>query len=473
MSKSSKKRVLVAYSTSSTFNSSTYEYLMALKNFSEHDVSYVNVTHGAILDFDINDYDVLFQSYCARLCYDDLVSQDYQQTVARFRGLKIASVQDDYDRTSKTHQGIRRLGFHALITIIPKEFWPIVYPKSEIPGVNIYQALTGYVPSSSVARETPPLAERKLWMAYRGNDTSARYGKLGFEKVEIGRRMKELCLERNIPHDIATDTASRIYGDAWFDFLGSSRTMLGSESGSNAVDFDMTIERTIESFVTTHNRQPSYAEMKDFIEPFEGQFQVGQISSRIFEYAAMRTPAVLFRGKYSGAIEADTHYIPLEKDFSNAEQVLSKLDDIPYLQGFADRAYNHLVKSGNFTHRTLARLIDGIIGENYSTVIDQATVDHRRRIAPKWSPLIKPTIVRTNEDAAILALSEVPTELPLPQPDFFDRQKALYEFKKQIPLDVMINFNLLTKSGFGLLAKSAWRMLPKSIRYSLGPKVTG
>ena len=36
----------------------------------------------------------------------------------------------------------------------------------------------------------------------------------------------EICTERGIPHDIAMDEQSRIYGEAWFDFLGSSRSML-------------------------------------------------------------------------------------------------------------------------------------------------------------------------------------------------------------------------------------------------------
>ena len=116
--------------------------------------------------------------------------------------------------------------FHVLLTCIQREFWPLVYPKSELPGVTIIQGLTGYVPERLVNRHlhVAPLDERKTWVAYRGRDIGARYGRLGFEKYEIGRRMIEICAAQGIPYDIAMDDSSRIYGDAWYNFLGSSRT---------------------------------------------------------------------------------------------------------------------------------------------------------------------------------------------------------------------------------------------------------
>ena len=142
-----------------------------------------------------------------------------------------------------------------------------------------------------------PLDERKTWVAYRGRDIGARYGRLGFEKYEIGRRMIEICAAQGIPYDIAMDDSSRIYGDAWYNFLGSSRTVLGSESGSNAFDFDGHLDDEINAYAATHRRAPTYHELKHVLDPLEAPFNVGQISSRIFESAAMKTPMILFRGR--------------------------------------------------------------------------------------------------------------------------------------------------------------------------------
>lgn len=383
MQANKRKRILVAYSKASTYVATTFDYLLALKNFTTYEVDYVHVTHGARMGFDINDYDVVFQNYCARLCFEGYVSEHYQNALLNFRGLKIIAVQDDYDRTAILHRAIRSLGFHVLLTCIQPEFWPLAYPKSELPGVTIIQGLTGYMPEGLLDRRAGvvPLADRKTWVAYRGRNIGAKYGRLGFEKYEIGRRMKEICAAKGIPHDIAMDDGSRIYGDAWYDFLGSSRTMLGSESASNVFDFDGVIEAEIDAFTKANRRSPSYEDMRYILDPMEKPFNVGQISSRVFECAVMRTPMILFRGSYSDAVQPDVHYIALEKDFSNVEAVISRLDDLKYLEGIAERAYDQLVRSNKYGYRTLASLVEAAIEEQYPIRIDPNWVAFRSQQA--------------------------------------------------------------------------------------------
>jgi hypothetical protein len=443
------KRVLVAYSAPSTLVSTTLEYLMALKNFTDYDVKYVHVTHDAQMHFDINQFDVLFHNYCARLCFDGYLSLDYERAVASFRGLKIAAVQDDYDRTGTLHRSIRRLGFHVVVTSIQRDFWPLAYPRSQIPGVKLVQALTGYVPANIPERgkEILPLSERKNLIAYRGRDIGAKYGRLGFEKFEIGRRMIEICEASKVPHDIAMDDASRLYGDDWFKFIGNSRTMLGSESGSNAFDFDEVIEKRCKDFAKSNGRPPEYRDLADFVEPFERPFDVGQISPRVFECAMMRTPMILFRGRYSDVIEAGVHYIPLEKDFSNAGEILSKLHDLEFLQGFADRAYDHLVASGNYGYRTLADLIKGAIEEQYPALLADDFVKHRAECSVPWIPPELPKSTKRYKDAIKLALSEKPTDYPQTLSDF-NAKYALIRYMNP-------------------LLRAIWLALPKGVRYGL------
>jgi hypothetical protein len=444
------RRILVAYSMMSTYVPTTLEYLLALKNFTRYEVSYVHVTHGAWLDFDINEYDVVFQNYCARLCFDGYVSEHYQKALMNFRGLKILAVQDDYDRTATLHRAIRRLGFHVLLTCIQSEFWPLVYPKSELPGLTIVQGLTGYVPERLLDRQISiaPLAARKTWVAYRGRDIGAKYGRLGFEKYEIGSRMKEICAAGDVPHDIAMDNASRMYGDAWFEFLGSSRTMLGSESGSNAFDLDGHLEDAIDVFAAQHGRPPTYQEFKGTLEPLEAPFDVGQISPRIFECAMMMTPMILFRGRYSNAIHADVHYIPLEKDFSNAEAILARLGDIDYLQGFADRAHRRLLQSGDYGYRSLARLIEDAIEEQYPLVIDPNWVTYRSHVAQHWA-LVQHSAECKMDEAPSAAFGEKPTSLPLGLSEF-EKSRA-----KAAPWSRMA------------VTRRVWRLIPTARRHRL------
>ena len=88
---------------------------------------------------------------------------------------------------------------------------------------------------------------------------------------------------------------------------------------------------------------------------------MGQISPRVFEAAAMRTPMMLFSGRYSSLIEPEEHYIELNKDFSNVDAVLARLDDFDALERMAERAHQHLVGSGQFSYGRFVGLIDATI----------------------------------------------------------------------------------------------------------------
>lgn len=340
---------------SSTYVQTTLDYLEALKKYSGFDVQYVHVTHGALINFDLGGYDIVFHNYCARLCFEGYVSESYRQRLRAFPGIKVLAVQDEYDRTDTLRAAIKDLGFDIVLTCVPQDSLEYVYPKSEFPGVEFITVFTGYVPDDLDGGLPPakPLAERSIFIGYRGRDIGGRYGRLSFDKFEIGRRMQELCAARGIATDIAMDEASRIYGKGWFDFIGDCRVMLGSESGSNVFDFDGSIEdRFREMAAANGGVPPSYADFLPIVAPHEGAIEMGQISPRIFECAIMRTPMVLFKGRYSDAIEPDEHYIALEKDFSNIDSVLQRLGDLQALEAMAERAFFHLVGSGRFSYQT-------------------------------------------------------------------------------------------------------------------------
>ena len=70
-------RVLVTYSNWSNHVSTTADYLHSISRHSRFDVHYAHVTSGAVLDFDLNDFDIIFQNYCARLIFDGYVGAEF------------------------------------------------------------------------------------------------------------------------------------------------------------------------------------------------------------------------------------------------------------------------------------------------------------------------------------------------------------------------------------------------------------
>jgi hypothetical protein len=360
-------RLLVVYDNSTNFVSTIAEYLDSISRYSDWAVHYVHATHGAEIPFDLNDFDAIFQSYCATYIEhiaDNAIewhlSHDYIAKRKAFRGLKVLAVQDEYQYTNGIHQLIRESGFHIVLTNVPDAMLERIYPRHMFPNTEFIRVLTGYVPEHLAERgkNLRPLWDRPIHIGYRGRDIGGLYGRLAFDKLEIGRRMREICIQRGIPHDIEWSEDKRLYGDDWYDFIGSCRVNLGSESGSNVFDFDGTIAAKYTELATARGSPVPYEEFHLYTDPIEGHYDMGQISPRVFEAAAMRTPMILFSGRYGGVIEPETHYIELKKDFSNIDAVLTRLDDPEGLERLAQRAYDRLVGSGEFDYRRFVQRID-------------------------------------------------------------------------------------------------------------------
>ena len=412
-----KPRLLVAYSNPATHVSTTVEYLSSFKQHSVCEVSYLHVTDGAQIDLDLNEFDAVFNSYCARLCFPGHVSQSYLDALKAFRGVRLIAVQDEYDRTDTLRRAIHDIGFHVVFTCVPQQSHEFVYPKEMFPGIEFVTVLTGYVSEALKAQREGwmPLAQRPITIGYRGRQIHGHYGRLGFDKYEIGRRMREICCARGIRHDIETSEDKRIYGEAWYDFLGQCRSTLGTESGSNVFDFDGTLEAKYRQIVVENGRELNYDEFRCYTDPRENEVQMGQISPRIFEAAATGTPMILFSGQYSGIVNPDEHYIELKKDFSNVDEVLDRIQDMDALEDLADRAYRHLIASGRYDYNRFVETVDEVIAQKLTELRGARTPESagngRRR--DYWK-----------DPDALSSLEEQPTSAP--RDVIYYRYKYLY-----------------------------------------------
>jgi len=187
------------------------------------------------------------------------------------------------------------------------------------------------------------------------------YGRLTQEKLLIGQRMRQICADRHIPANIEVSEESRIYGPAWPAFLGNCRAVLGTESGSNVFDFDGSLKPAIEAFVQAHPDADFEAVHARFLQGHDDSIHMNQVSPRIFEAIASQTALVLFEGNYSGVVRPWEHFIPLKKDFSNVEAVLTALADLPGLAAMTQRAYAEVIASGAYHFRSFVGMLDAHI----------------------------------------------------------------------------------------------------------------
>jgi len=101
-------------------------------------------------------------------------------------------------------------------------------------------------------------------------------------------------------------------------------------------------------------------EKLDFDDVYERFFKYAKkcptyskaISSRNFDAIGTKTCQIAFPGRFSDILQADEHYISLNRDFSNISEVAEKLRDEKYWKTIVDSAYDLVISNHTYAHRT-------------------------------------------------------------------------------------------------------------------------
>ena len=75
------------------------------------------------------------------------------------------------------------------------------------------------------------------------------------------------------------------------------------------------------------------------------------ISSRHFDAIGTKTCPIMCRGRFNDILEADRHYLALNDDFSNLENVLYRFKDSAERKVIVEDAYAHVLAGHSYAHR--------------------------------------------------------------------------------------------------------------------------
>lgn len=394
---SERRSILLLCDESRGHAETVLQHINALATLTEHDVYRFNPLErpDACRLLDLGEFDAVVIHYTISLLSPRYLPPPLPERLARFEGLKVQFIQDEYRAVDAVTAGMRKLGIHVLFTVVPEPAAGAIY-DSRLPGVVRVFTLPGYVPDELVGREVTSVAERPLDVGYRGRELPAWLGRLGREKAEIGSGLLERAAGRGLRCDISSREEDRIYGERWYRFLASCRATLGTESGASIVDFDGNVEALARSYLLRRPRATLDEVERDITGPYDGAVVIHTASPRLFEAAALRTAMILFPGTYAGVVEPGRNYIPLEKDFSNVDEVLERLRDDAYLEELTARAYDDLVASGRYSLRTVAEQLDAVIAERARPVGRQSKDRYRRaRLRRRIPAVTGPSKLRT------------------------------------------------------------------------------
>jgi hypothetical protein len=337
----------------------------ALTKLSRHDVRRydpVGLKDSAVLDLD--EFDAVVIHYTVVPLLDYFLAPPFREQLKRFDGLKVQMVQDDYRWVDQITDRIIELGVSVLFTLVPEREIDNVWKPERFSGIERINYLAGYVPLGAENAPRPPLAQRPLDIVYRGRVVPFWLGRMAQEKAWIAQGVMERARAHALTIDVDWREGARIYGSSWDEFLRSGRATLGSESGSTITDFDGSLHQRVDDYLLEHPEADFEEVNREILEPYEGNVMMNIISPRVFEAMAAGTALVLFPGEYSGIIESDRHYIPLQKDFSNFDEVVERLRDLDGLEELTDRAHEEIVASGRYSIASLVKRLDRALDEH-------------------------------------------------------------------------------------------------------------
>ena len=273
---------------------------------------------------------------------------------------RIAFFQDEHQHVRQRFEFIDDHRIDCIYSLVDPEYHAAVYGvHTRVP--RIIYTLTGYVSDELVrvaAAKALPDAQRRIDIGYRSRSLPWYQGRGAQEKSRIGVEFLERTAGSDLVVDIAMDEDSRLYGDAWTDFLANSRAFIGVEAGVSIFDLTGEVKAEFDALLADHPNM-SFEEVDErLLARHEGNIPYRTVSPRHFEAAAFRVVQILFEGRYSGVLEPMRHYIPLKKDFSNFDEVLALFRDPGVRRTLTDNAHVDLIESGRYSYRSFIRSFD-------------------------------------------------------------------------------------------------------------------
>ncbi|MBY0493493.1 MAG: hypothetical protein K2Y23_04710 [Cyanobacteria bacterium] len=187
-----------------------------------------------------------------------------------------------------------------------------------------------------------PSGQRPIDLGYRADDAPSYIGHT--ERRDIAEFFLAAADRYGLRVDISMDPKSRLPEGEWAAFLDRCKGQLGAEAGGDYFELD---DRTRDAVLAYEAEHPgaTFDEIhENFFANYPNRVPIRIMSGRQVEAAGTRTAQVLFEGRYDDYFLPDVHYIPLRKDFSNADDAIRKFKDVSFRNELTERAYTMAIE---------------------------------------------------------------------------------------------------------------------------------
>ena len=270
--------------------------------------------------------------------------------IAQRSGKVVAIAQDDFWANKLLDNWCMDWDVDRILTPISNDL-DVLYPRS-IKTKEFRTALTGYVKSGPIP-QTALLRDRPIDLGQRVRDMPPHLGRLAQAKSKQAVVMATAATSAGFKVDVSTRVEDSFIGAAWFDFLSSCKFTVGMKGGASLHDPYGLTHTKVQAYLARHS-EASFDEIER--KCFKGKdmkHEFTAISPRLFESSMAGTCQILQRDDYLGVLEPWRDYIPLERNFSNVNEVVSTMRDLDKCQEIVTNARIALVDSQMFDYSQL------------------------------------------------------------------------------------------------------------------------
>ena len=385
-----KKRLLVIYLAEPRYNpQKTYHHLHVFDNLSEdYDVTYFNakawwgheVDNNQLTTLDQDAFDVVVLHYTLLIRRQNpkfykLLKQ--LSWLSNSNVLKIAIPQDEGTCSHVLDEILHLLGINIILSThytVDSPLYPLCRQHA-----FIQRCLPAYVESSVDSGIENRIKDRSTDVFYRARSQPLYFGESLYLKGKIAEVFADKAGIRGLNFDISTRIEDRMNGPEWFDALRNSKMVLGTYAGYNTINPYGERKAQFE-FISSKGDVADNNHVLSFLNANEwNHCELHTIASRHFEAIQAGTCQLLIEGEYRGVLKPGIHYISVNKDFSNVDEILDKAQDLDYLQKIADQAYQDIILSNKYSFDVFARLIHDTIEayENHAKTVSLVSKDEK------------------------------------------------------------------------------------------------
>ena len=358
-------KILLIYRVPISSHASTIsEHVLAFPNYSKNSISLINTEFGFPFELDSKKFDVIVLHYSLFGYFPFRINDAFKNFLNKSRNLvKVAFFQDEYQYCKERFDFINKFEIDIIYSLFQPNYFQDVYLNNTCCKI-VYHTLPGYVSNSLKNKANEYYKnrlKRKIDIGYRSRRLPFFMGKGSQEKSKIGDLFLEKSTKSGLICDISSDEHNRIYGENWYRFLSESKFTLGVEAGVSIVDLSGEVLKQVDKYKDSHP-ECKFSELHDnVLFPYEDNMFYRTISPRIFEAAAFKVCLILFPGLYSNLLDEEKHFIKLEKDFSNFNEVLESIKDDDLVKMKVKNTHEKLINSEEYTYSNFIKSFDSNI----------------------------------------------------------------------------------------------------------------